>query len=114
LKSRFMNHDDGHHGPEKVGSILESILEQSGLNRRATERDMLSTWDDMVGERIAGHTKAVDFEDGILLIEADHVAWRQELTLLFPDILRRYAERFGKNAVRDIRWLQGPRRIRRR
>ena len=109
-----MKHDDGQHGPEKIGSILDAVLERAGLSRRANERDMISTWDEMVGERIAGHTQAVDFEDGVLLIEADHAAWKQELTLLFPDILRRYAERYGKNTVRDIRWLNGPRHTRRR
>ncbi len=109
-----MKRDDGQHGPEQIRSILDSVLEKSGLNRRVEERDMLSTWDEMVGERIAGHTQAVDFEDGVLLIEADHAAWRQELTLLFPEIKRRYVERFGKNAVRDIRWLRGPRRSPRR
>jgi len=98
---------DGKHGPEKIGSILDSVLEASGLNRRVQERDLLEAWPGVVGERIAAHSRAVDLQDGVLQVDADHAAWRQELTLLFPEILRRFQARFGEHAVKEIRWLRG-------
>jgi len=97
----------GKRGPERVGSILDSVLESTGLRRRAEERDLLDAWADVVGERIAAHSRAVDLQDGVLQVDADHAAWRQELTLLFPEILRRFRTRFGDGAVREIRWLRG-------
>lgn len=99
--------NDGKRGPEAIGSILDSVLESSGLRRRVEERDLLGTWPEMVGERIAAHSRAVDLQDGVLQVDADHAAWRQELTLLFPEILHRYRARFGDDAVKEIRWQRG-------
>ncbi len=100
-----MTRDRKKGRPETIGSILESVLERTGLNRRAGERTLLEAWPAVAGERIAAHVRAVDLEDGVLVLEADHAAWKQELTLLFPELLKTFRERFGLDAVREIRWL---------
>lgn len=100
-----MSRDRKKSRPEAVGSILDSVLRQTGLDRRAGERSLLDAWSEVAGERVAGHVRAVDIEDGVLVLDADHAAWRQELTLLFPELLRNLRARFGANAVREIRWL---------
>ena len=64
-------------------------------------------WAEIVGERTAAHTRAVDIADGVLVIEADHAAWRQELSLLFPAIIEKYNARHGEGTVREIRWRRG-------
>ena len=100
---------------EPVGSILDAVLEGTGLRRRAEERSVLERWVEVAGERLAAHVRAVDLADGVLVLDADHGAWRQEPTLLFPDILRHYNERCGADTVTEIRWLHrgrgGARRV---
>jgi predicted nucleic acid-binding Zn ribbon protein len=103
----------GKSRPTSVSEILESVLDSTGLNRRAVERTLLEDWPAVVGERVAAHTRAVDLEDGVLYVDADHAAWRQELTLLFPMIVEQYAQRHGPRAVREIRWIQRDTRRRR-
>jgi predicted nucleic acid-binding Zn ribbon protein len=102
-----MNDDRIKARPEHVGSILESMLDTTGLASRARERSVLDTWGDIVGERAAAHTRAVDIKDGVLTLEADHAAWRQELTLLFPVIIEKYNARHGEGTVREVRWRRG-------
>ena len=58
----------------------------------------------MVGEKIADQSRALDLEDGVLTLQADHPAWRQEITVLIPQIIARYNERFGTDTVRQIQW----------
>jgi predicted nucleic acid-binding Zn ribbon protein len=101
--------NDGRHKsrPEHVGRIVSSVLRSTGLTARAKERTVLESWADVVGERAAAHTRAVDIADGVLVIEADHAAWRQELTLLFPAIIEKYNARHGEGTVREIRWRRG-------
>lgn len=90
---------------QPVGDILASALEAAGLDRRFAERSVLDDWAQVAGERVAAHSRAVDLRDGVLVLDADHGAWRQELTLLFPAIARKYNERHGEGTVREIRWL---------
>lgn len=89
---------------EPVGAILASVLEGTGLRRRVEERSVLERWPEVAGERLAAHVRAVDLSDGILVLDADHGAWRQESTLLFPEITKRFNERCGAGTVTEIRW----------
>ena len=95
----------GKGRPTAVGDILPAALEAAGLGRRFAERSVLDDWAQVAGERVAAHSRAVDLRDGVLVLDADHGAWRQELTLLFPTIARKYNERHGEGTVREIRWL---------
>ena len=93
--------------PERVDAIIESVLGGTGLADRARERSVLEVWAEIVGDKAAAHTRAVDIADGVLTLEADHAAWRQELTLLFPAIIEKYNARHGEGTVREIRWTRG-------
>ena len=104
-----MNDDRKKARPELVGSILESVLDRTGLAARARERGVLESWPEIVGERVAAHSRAVDIADGVLTLEADHAAWKQELTLLFPTIIEKYNARHGRGTVREVRWRRGGR-----
>ncbi len=97
--------------PENVAAVLGRVLAGTGLERRLEERGLLAAWPKVVGERIARFSSPVDIEDGILTVQAANAVWRQELTLLLPEILRRYNEVCGAGAVREIR---GSRRVPRR
>ena len=94
--------------PEPVGTVLESLLDRLGLSRRLQERRLLAAWPSVVGEKIARHSRALDLQDGVLILQADHGAWRQELTLLAPQVIERYNEMFGAGTVREVRWDRRP------
>jgi predicted nucleic acid-binding Zn ribbon protein len=97
--------DEGRTGrPVKVAKILDDVLANLGLKERMVERELLHAWPEVVGEKIACHSRAVDIKDGILTLRADHAVWRQELTLLMPGIISRYNEIFGSGTVQEVRW----------
>jgi predicted nucleic acid-binding Zn ribbon protein len=97
--------NEGRKGrPEPVGRVLAGLLEQLGLKQRLAERSLLEAWPQVVGEKIARHSRAVDLAGGVLVLQADHGAWKQELTLLLPQIIALYNERFGAGTVREVRW----------
>lgn len=100
-------------GPQPVSRILESVLRRSGLQDRLQERAALLGWREIVGGKIADHSRAVDLVDGVLTLEADHGAWRQELTMLIPEIIRKFNARYGDGTVNAVQWIDRPRRGRR-
>jgi len=97
--------DDGRTGrPVRVSEILEDALMKFGLKERMAERKLLLAWPQVVGEKIARRSRAVDLQDGVLTLQADNAVWRQELTLLMPGIISKYNEIFGSGTVREIKW----------
>lgn len=101
-------------GPQPVSHILKGVLRECGLEGRIAERAVLTKWSEVVGPDIASHSRAVDLSDGALIIEADHGAWRQELTLLMPLIITRFNEICGAGTVTEIQWRDRPQRGRKR
>jgi len=101
-------------GPQPISRILEGALRQYGLHERLAERSVLQKWSEVVGDEIAAHSRAVDLVDGVLVIEADHGAWRQELTLLMPMIVTKFNEMCGAGTVTEIQWRDRPVRGRKR
>jgi len=103
-----------NEGPQPISRLIEGALRQYGLHERLTERTALLKWPEIVGEEIAAHSRAVDLVDGVLVLDADHGAWRQELTLLMPMIVTKYNELCGEGTVREIQWRNRPLRGRKR
>lgn len=102
-----MSRNDRKEGPVRVGRILSDVLSACGLTGRLAERELLAAWPQIVGDRLATHVRAVDLRDGVLLLAAQHGAWRQEVALLAPRIRRECNARFGEGAVNEIRWARG-------
>ena len=95
-------------GPKPISKILRDVLKSCGLNNRLEERSLLLNWRDVVGPDIAAHSRAVDIQDGVLTIDADHGAWRQELCLLIPQIIQKFNAMYGEDAVKEVQWLYRP------
>ena len=95
-----------HGSPQPLDRVLEAVLRQCGLEDRLAQRRTLEAWDTVVGREIAAHSRAVDLENGVLTLQADHGAWRQELTLLMPQIMARFNSQFGPGTVTSIQWAR--------
>ena len=101
-------------GPRSISSILPEVLRRCGLDDRLEERSALLKWRQIVGDEVADHSRAVDLDNGILILEADHGAWRQELTMLAPEIIKKFNAMFGEGTVTEIQWRNRPVRGRKR
>jgi len=108
-----MSERDRKQGPVPLERILDSVLAECGLTGRLAERSLLLAWPGIVGERLAAHVRAVDLREGVLYLDADHGAWRQEVSLLLPRICQACNDRCGAGTVTEIRWIRpwtrGPR-----
>jgi predicted nucleic acid-binding Zn ribbon protein len=90
---------------EAVGSTLGRVLDGLGLGREMAGWEAVRAWPELVGPRIARHTRAVAFRDGALHVEVEGSAWMQELGYLKRDLVRRIGEQVGAAGVRDIRFI---------
>ncbi|PID79439.1 hypothetical protein CSB20_10290 [bacterium DOLZORAL124_64_63] len=109
-----MNRRGESTGPQPVSSILGDVLKNCGLQERFDERSPLLSWPEIVGAKIAEHSRAVDITDGVLILEADHGVWRQEVSLLVPMIIQKFNALHGVGTVTEIRWRNRPGQSRKR
>jgi len=91
-------------GPLPIGSILGNVLDATGISDRLRDRHILDDWAGVVGEAAAKHCRPVDFAAGVLTVDADHAAWRQELTLLTPMIIEKFNAIHGAGTIKSLRW----------
>ncbi len=100
-------------GPQHVSRIMRAALRNCGLDERLEERAAMLRWREIVGDKVADHAWPVDLVDGTLVLEADHGAWRQELTMLLPMIIEKFNTLCGAGTVENIQWRERPVRGRR-
>ncbi len=107
MNSRF---DDNRAKPglRPIRGSIEAALRKFGLAERFQERELLGAWAQAVGPDIAAHVHALDIENGVLILTADHGAWRQEVNMLATQILEKLNEKHGPDAIKELRWSERP------
>lgn len=85
-----------------LGDALEKLIRSLGMEGRLEEQRAVERWAQVVGDRIALHTRAVKYDGGRLFVECDSAPWSQELFYMKQEILNRLDRSLGKPLVRDI------------
>jgi len=75
--------------PDRVGDLLGGLLRKWGVDREVARQGAMERWPGVVGERIAGVTRARAVSSGTLFVEVRSSAWMNELNLMRHELLRR-------------------------
>jgi len=94
--------------PTRVAEVLEGYLRSAGLAQRVGLAAVVDEWPGLVGPRIAHAAVAESVTvDGTLFVRVPSSAWRQELSLMAPDILELVNRGRRSGRIARIRWLVG-------
>lgn len=74
--------------PRPGGRELGDAFAERGWAGKLAMAQLAVAWPQIVGERVAEHTRVVAFEVGRLDVQASSTAWAQQLRLLMPSIQR--------------------------
>ena len=86
-----------------VGDVLPQVLSNLNLEKPLREYRAVEVWQEVVGERLYKHARAVSIHQGTLLVEADTSVWMQEIQFLKRRILNRLEHLCGEGSVRELR-----------
>ena len=95
----------GRLAVESLKAALERALRERGIEGELKGWDAVKEWPRVVGPRIASHSRAVRFQQGILEVEVDGSAWMQELSVLKRQLIRTLNRELGDAAVRELRYV---------
>lgn len=112
---------DGRYKPyvrsaESLGSILNKEIRSRGWGKDIAAGWVTSHWDELVGPKIAQHTRVEMIKDKKLFITCDSTAWATNLRMMQKQILQVIAEKVGPNVIAEMRiygpkapsWRKGP------
>ena len=57
---------------------------------------LYTDWDELVGARLAAHTRPVGLRDGVLVVGVEDPAWATEIRFLAPTLVERLRCRAGR------------------
>lgn len=89
-------------GIRRAGDVLSSIIESLRLGPGIAGWKAVSAWEEIAGPEYAGHTKAIRFESGRLVVEVESSAWMARLGMDKPVLLERIEKKVGSGIVRDV------------
>jgi len=94
--------------PTKLGELLTGYLKSAGLAERLEQAAVVEAWPRLVGDRIAEVAVPESVgADGTLFVRVQSSAWRQELSLMTPEVLALVNANRTSGRVKRIRWLLG-------
>ncbi|HHY37611.1 MAG TPA: DUF721 domain-containing protein [Clostridia bacterium] len=97
---------------QPLSSILWSLINRIGGERRAKEITAASAWNAVVGPEIAKRTSVLSVKDGRLYVGVETSTWAHQLTLLKTEILSRLNRVVGEAVLKDIRFrIQAPEQV---
>lgn len=93
--------------PQDMQSTLDRLVADRGWGTDLAVAGAVARWPLVVGERVAAHAVAEEFDDGVLTVRADSTSWAKEVKLLAPNIVAALAKELGHQRVTRI-VVRGP------
>lgn len=92
-----------------AGDLVPGIMRKMGLESESRLAEIDRVWEEMAGKANAEHARPGRWEKGLLVIYVDHHLWLNELKrFASAPLLKKLQERFGRSAVRQIRFEMDP------
>jgi predicted nucleic acid-binding Zn ribbon protein len=92
---------------EPIGDVLRQVVRDLGLGKKLNEQRAVIEWPDVVGERVAAHSRATRVDGGRLFVEVDSPVWAQELSLMRRRILGEINRRIGRGVIKAVHFVPG-------
>jgi predicted nucleic acid-binding Zn ribbon protein len=93
--------------PEHIGTVLDSLFKQQGIEEPIRVHRAVVDWDGLVGDNVSRHASAVHIEHGTLVVEVESPAWMHRLQMEESALRTRINRHFGEEIIRQIRFRLG-------
>ncbi len=90
--------------PLAFNAALNDFTSSLGITKKLREYNVVTSWEELVGEQIAKVAKPQRVENGVLFVSVASAPWRAELTMRRREIVERINAVIGKKVVQDIRF----------
>lgn len=89
----------------KIDQALKNLMIKLGYSNLIEKFELIKIFEEVVGNPVLEFVKMIDFEKGILTIEIENSAMKNEVFYLREDIRNRINQSLKREAVKQIRIL---------
>jgi len=87
---------------KSVSSLLTAFFDEGKLGEGRRYTTLFGSWARLAGQRLAAHSRILELEKGMLIVEAEHPGWIQLLQLQQSSILEAARRNFPELELRGI------------
>ncbi len=87
---------------KKAGEILAQLFDRNTFVAAQGYSELFSSWDSIVGDPYSVHSRIVELERSIIVVEADHPGWIQLLQAIQKELLDKIRSRFPSLSISGI------------
>ena len=91
--------------PELLDKALHQALDKWSLSAKLASYQIFEDWEKLVGKAIAKKSRPLHYQGECLVVEVDHSAWMQELSLLKLSLIKKISKEYPKIRLKDIRFI---------
>ncbi len=91
----------------RLSQVLEEFVNDLELDAEVRETRLRANWEQVVDGPLTGNVRPVRIENRTLVLAAEDASWRQEATLLAPQIVEAVNTYLDETAVEDVRVIHG-------
>ncbi len=88
---------------EKLGKIIEEVLEHENLQEPFVRAALKEKWEDIAGNLLASHLQVVSYRKKRLVLVAEDPGWSHQAELMKEDLKNKINDYFEKRVVKKIR-----------
>ncbi len=92
--------------PEALGGLVQATLARLGIGTRVARAQVIADWPELVGPHIADVARPVRIRGSTLFVAVESAAWRNELSLMRPQLMRKINAGRSEGRIERILFLQ--------
>ncbi|UCC44189.1 MAG: DUF721 domain-containing protein [Candidatus Zixiibacteriota bacterium] len=96
-------HHKSMKSPKPISGLIDKVINSTSRAKDYHGWRIVTLWPEIVGETLATKSRAVDFMDGVLIVEVEDSAWRQEISMQTSSIMNSIHEYPFGRVVKRIR-----------
>jgi predicted nucleic acid-binding Zn ribbon protein len=94
--------------PKALQDLLGAAVGRPEILKTVRVMRAFRDWKAIVGEPLARKSAPVKYDHGVLIVHVASAVWALELRFQAEEIKRRLNELLGEDAVREVRFVEGP------
>ena len=88
--------------PKRINRIMPRVLRKMKIETRLKNCQIIEKWTEIVGKRIAQHSKAIGIDTDNLFVEVDNPVWQSQLFIIKETIIKKI-EKYDVH-IKDIKF----------
>lgn len=89
---------------QSLGDAIKAFLKEHRLEKKLDETRLIHSWEKIVGDMIARHTRSIYIRHKTLFVKLDSPALANELSYARNKIVKSLNKEIGKEVIEDVKF----------